>query len=721
MKNKRRSKLFSFVLLSLAFVITILVVLTGAFLGEKYNIYVGSISQRNFKAPKEVIDEIATQRLRESARASVVNLYKHDPDVKENILSKLDNFFDEIGVMRVETTPIYNPYEQNADNTAENTEEPAAAKFGSVSIRLSDDQYNYLLNEASNEYNEFRNMVYSITEFILDIGIKEESVAKSLLSTKDEFESLDWDAAKINTGYEIVASVLEPNLAIDEEATQKAKEEKAAAVEPVVYLPGQNIVNEGEPITAEIYAVLDSLGYTDRGLADNYIPITGVVIVIFILFGIVIMYIYYFNSEMIMQKKETMLLFTLYVLCIAAARFMMNLPFQFVPVILFTMLISLLLESRLAIIMSIMMTVVCAVTINGDANFIVYFILLGIFAAIFAKYTTERNKIFPVAILVSFISGLTSISLSFLFDKSISNESVNGAVYAMLNALLTVVLCIGTLPFWEAVFEIVTPIKMLDLTNANNKLLRRLTIEAPGTYQHSLIVGNLAETAAFDIGANPTLARVGGYYHDIGKLKYPQCFSENQMADNPHDTMDPYISAQIITGHISNGIEMARENKLPKKIIDMVEQHHGTTLIKYFYYKATKLYADREINEKDFRYNVSIPQFKESAIVMLADTIEAAVRSIAPSGKTHDEVEAFVRTLIKDKLDDGQLIDSMLTIKDLDTIASSFMRVFKGMYHERIPYPKSTMAELQSTDKDETTRKTEEDAYEYPVKESEPL
>jgi putative nucleotidyltransferase with HDIG domain len=275
-----------------------------------------------------------------------------------------------------------------------------------------------------------------------------------------------------------------------------------------------------------------------------------------------------------------------------------------------------------------------------------------------------------------------------------------------------VALCIGTLPFLEAVFGIVTPIKMLDLTNPNNKLLRRLTIEAPGTYQHSLIVGNLAETAAFDVGADPTLARVGGYYHDIGKLEYPQYFSENQISDNPHDVLDPYVSAQILTGHISKGIEMAEENRLPHRIVDIVEQHHGTTLIKFFYYKATKQYPDKIINESDFRYNYKIPQSKESAIVMLADTVEAAVRSMA-KGKTNEEVDAFVRTLIKDKLDDGQLLDSMLTIKDLDTIAVAFMRVFKGMYHERIPYPKTTMAELKTNEKSEAPEEDSEEAADF--------
>jgi putative nucleotidyltransferase with HDIG domain len=201
-------------------------------------------------------------------------------------------------------------------------------------------------------------------------------------------------------------------------------------------------------------------------------------------------------------------------------------------------------------------------------------------------------------------------------------------------------------------------------------------------------VANLAETAAYDIGANPNVARVGGYYHDIGKLKYPQYFSENQIGENPHDELDPYSSVAVLNSHISVGLTMADEYRLPKAIKDIVAQHHGSSLIKFFYHKASMENPEDKPNETDFHYKQVKPQTKEAAVVMLADTVEAAVRSKFKESKSMQEIDEFIRELIKDKLDDGQLIDSGFTIKDIDTVAKSFMRVFKGMYHERIPYPK---------------------------------
>ncbi len=689
-KNKK-NMLFGIIFLAVAFFATVAATMTGSFLQDKYNVHVDSVSPKRFTAPRQVENEVATEKLRESAMASVVSLYKHDPIVKDRIIAKADTFFDEIGSLRINKTPIYNPLNENISAVEP---DDASGSFNEMSVYLSNDQYKRLVDMNSGFYIVFKDTVYSIADNILETGIKEEAMAKSLVSVKDEFEAQQWDSADKNLGYEIVASVLEPNLVIDEQSTQRAKDEAADAIRPVVYYEGQNIVDKGEVITEEIYAVLDALGYTGKSLSDNVVPIIGSLVIIIVLFVVASMYIYYFNFSLVLSKKAILLLFTLYTACVVSARLMINMPFQFMPIVLFSMLTAILLDSRLAVAFNICLSIICSLIVGAEIQFIVYFIIVGIFASILAKYTTQRNKTLIVGLYLSIISFAVMFAFGSLFDKAYSNDLINNSIFAALSGLLAVILCIGTLPLWEVLFGIVTPIKLLDYTNPNNGLLRRLTIEAPGTYHHSLIVANLAETAAYDIGANPTLARVGAYYHDIGKLKFPQYFAENQLGENPHDVIDPYASAKVITGHVAKGVEMAHENRLPKIICDIIEQHHGNTMIKYFYVKASKLYEDRDIDEKDFRYKFAIPQFKESAIVMLADTIEAAVRSMI-NKSTLEQVETFIKTLIKDKLDDGQLTDSMLTIKDLDVIASSFMRVFKGMYHERIPYPKATMAEIK--------------------------
>ena len=247
------------------------------------------------------------------------------------------------------------------------------------------------------------------------------------------------------------------------------------------------------------------------------------------------------------------------------------------------------------------------------------------------------------------------------------------------------VLTIGLLPFFESVFSIVTPLKLLEISNPNHPLLKKLLIEAPGTYHHSLMVGNLAEIATEDLGGNALLARAGAYFHDVGKLKRPDLFKENQLSENPHDRMTPNLSTVIITSHTNDGVEIATKYKIPLVIKDIIKQHHGTTLVAYFYHKALKLNNGEEIKQESFRYAGPKPQTKEAAIVMLADSVEAAVRSMTE--KTEDKIQTLIKKIIKDKLDDGQLDKCQLTLADLDTVANSFMRVLSGYFHAREQYP----------------------------------
>lgn len=293
-----------------------------------------------------------------------------------------------------------------------------------------------------------------------------------------------------------------------------------------------------------------------------------------------------------------------------------------------------------------------------------------------------------VAVAMAAVSFAAMFGVGLFFESGYSAGLLLKCLFAAVMGLVSVVIAVGSLPFWEATFEANTPLRLLELTNPNNELLRRLMIEAPGTYHHSLIVANLAETAAYEIGANTALARAGAYYHDIGKLKNPQMFSENQAGYNPHDDLAPETSAKIITQHPKDGVEMGRVHGLPNVILDVIREHHGTSLVKFFYFKALKLYGADNVNEADYRYQGVIPSTRESAVVMLADTVEAAVRSMLGSGKTLAEAESVIKTLIKDKLDDGQLNNSGLGIHELEIIRRAFLKVFQGMYHERVAYPK---------------------------------
>lgn len=251
---------------------------------------------------------------------------------------------------------------------------------------------------------------------------------------------------------------------------------------------------------------------------------------------------------------------------------------------------------------------------------------------------------------------------------------------------MAAVLTIGLLPFFEAAFSILSPMKLIELSNPNQPLLRKLLIEAPGTYHHSVIVGNLAESAAEAIGADGLLARVGAFYHDLGKTKRPQFFIENQVnKENPHDKIAPNLSKTIIINHARDGVDILREAHIPKPIQDIAGQHHGTTLLKFFYNKALKQEDSGQVLEEDYRYPGPKAQFKEAAIVGIADSVEAAVRSIGRP--TPSRIEALVHKIIQDRLEDGQFDECDLTLKELDLIGKSMLETLQGIFHQRIEYP----------------------------------
>jgi putative nucleotidyltransferase with HDIG domain len=257
------------------------------------------------------------------------------------------------------------------------------------------------------------------------------------------------------------------------------------------------------------------------------------------------------------------------------------------------------------------------------------------------------------------------------------------------NGLVVAVLVTGALPLFENLFGVVTPLKLLELSNPNHPLLKKLMVEAPGSYHHTILVANLCEAAAESIGADQVLARVGAYYHDIGKTKRPAFFVENQFGgENPHDKLPPSLSAMIITSHVKEGVEMAKEARLPQEIIDFIPEHHGTTLVSYFYHMASKNGQSEFVLEEDFRYDGPKPRRKETAICMLADGCEASVRAMRQRGHlTHDQIEQQVKRIIDDRLKQGQLDNCDLTLKELDTIARTFVKVLSGVHHARIDYP----------------------------------
>ncbi|MCL2377318.1 MAG: HDIG domain-containing protein [Defluviitaleaceae bacterium] len=699
MPNKRKLSPYTITLGLVAFLASIIVVGLGYFMPEIYDLEPGMPSPVTFQAHRQIVNFYETEALQTAAAAAVSPILRNDAEISAQVMVDLDNLIFEIGALRAEFLPIHTPFGPSPNGHEDLTERPLP-DFAGLTIDLEYGQARHIITGDSATFASFVDAITELFVSSLEHGIPEGGTTGATLSIIDNLSQRDFDEAYISIGQAISFALLRHNLVVNEEVTEDLRQAARDEVQPAVFLQGQTIVRSGDIITEEAYRALVELGHIGGDGAAMLSGIAGTALIVTIVFGICIFGIFLFKPDLAENRRQALLLFCLYMVTIILARAMAPLEYYYTPIMLFAMLVAILIDMRLSVVLTVGVAIISAAMTPAEGMFLTYALINGVFAAMIAKHLVARGKIMPAVLSLSLVNVLSVFASHFLFSVGFSTAIINSAVIALFVGFVTIFLCIGSLPFWESIFEIVTQSSLMELTNPNNALLRRMAIETPGTYHHSLVVANLAETACHDIGANHVLARVGSYYHDIGKVKYPQYFAENQNGENPHDTLPPRTSVEVITDHITRGLELAKQHKLPLPIRDFIEEHHGTSLMKVFFYKERKEHPDADIDERDFRYKNRIPQGPETAVVMLADTCEAAVRSkMTRDGSNIEEMDAFVRLLIKDKLEDGQLEDSGLSIKDLDTIAKSFMRVFKGMYHERVPYPSGTVKELVAGEK----------------------
>lgn len=359
-----------------------------------------------------------------------------------------------------------------------------------------------------------------------------------------------------------------------------------------------------------------------------------------------------------------------------------NWPNYLVPFSLIPMLSAILFENMG---LSLLITLVSSVSFTYLANnnhLGVLFLISGILSAILVKGARRRIAIIRAGFIVGLVQATTLFFIEGLRDASVQNY-----LMFMLNGILSSIIVIGVLPIFEYLFKTITNISLLELADFSQPLLRRLALEAAGTYHHSLVVGNLSEAAAGEVGANALLARIGAYYHDIGKLQKPEYFSENQgIKTGKHDTLTPTMSKLVIMNHVNEGRELAKKYKLNPRLADFIMQHHGNSLVFYFYRRALESSEeDRDVSEEGFRYPGPKPNTKETAIVLLADSVEAASRAL--DEPTPENIKEVVQKVINNKFIDGQLDECDLTLKDLEKISLVFIRILSAIYHARVTYP----------------------------------
>ncbi len=658
------------------FVLSILVtfgVLVTSIVNKKYDIKAGDIAPVDFRASVDLVDEMTSKALIDDAVDSVQNQYRQELEVRRSALKENNDFFN--GII-------------NARNPLVETEEIATMLANRGTYGISSEEYLALLNIDNSDLRYALNTINNSINKIYETPLEEDDESKmerSRAELSDVVDSFSFnDIAKIAIK-QFVTTLVKPNYFFDQDATEALKEEARESVTPVIIKKNQTIVKEGDPVNANQLALLAELGYLSES-GFNALPFAGLLAAVLVIHGIVIYYLKRFYKEIYCDLKRVTLIFLLMALALTLTRFMTVINPFLVPYTFLPMLLTILVKKRIGQTLALFSAVFISIITGFNVQVMIILMLTSVLSVIFINKIEERNDIIKSSFYIGVVSFLLSLSMGFLLSNAIMDTFRNSLLVAS-GILLSGILVIGFLPLIENTFNVVTEIKLLELANPNNPLLKRLQMEAPGTYHHSIMVGNLAESAAEELHANSILLRVAAYYHDIGKLSRPQFFKENQIGSkNPHDEITPNLSTLIITNHVKIGLEMAEKAKLPTEIKDLIAQHHGTTLVKYFYLTMRNNAEDPDIiKEEDFRYPGPKPRTREAGIMMLADSVEAAVRSI--TDPTSGKVQAMVYKIFKDKLEDGQLDECDITFSDVSRIRNNFLKTFGSIYHERIEYP----------------------------------
>lgn len=679
-----KNKIFNVIILSLLFFIIIFFSFYTTVAPKKYDIEVGQLAPSDIKAPIDIEDKEATAKEIEKAIQAVEPRQEIDPTIQINIKNNIEVFFKKLYELK-------GMYESSRNNNVEIIE--SLEQYNDFDLSKRD--LIILLNSKEETVKDFERYTYEFIMQVMTTGIKKEELNDKKKKIEEYFMALDGISEKLKVmGIKIVNNSIKENTYLDQKLTQEKVNQAIKKVDKVFINRGQTIVSEGEEITEKHYKLLMEAGLINEKKEKDARPLIGVIIIILLLELIILSYIYLFNEKLVNKISNIYLIVIVFLIVFLIAKPLNSISSYLIPVASSSMLIGILFTPTIAIVLNIFLTILITLSTNNSLIVFITLLISGTVAAISTTNAHQRSKIMISGLIVSFTNLILITGFGLINGYSAKMILIN-CFYGTLNGVFCAILTIGSLPLWEYMFNILTPIKLLELSNPNHPILKRLLVEAPGTYHHSIIVGNLSESAAQAIGCNSLLARVGSYYHDIGKLKRPYFFKENQLtSDNPHDKISPYLSSNIIRSHVQDGITLAKEHKIPKDIINIIEQHHGETLVKYFYHKAlNERNESKSASANDFKYSGPKPKTKEAAIVMMADSVEAAVRSL--SEPTKDNIKELVKKIIEGKLNEEQLQDCDLTFKDLETIRATFINILMGIFHERIEYPEIKEEEME--------------------------
>ncbi|HBI7085720.1 TPA: HDIG domain-containing protein [Clostridium perfringens] len=656
------------------YIITFIVLyctLMTSIITRKYDLKVGDIPKSDIKAHREIIDESATEARKKEAEEKVDKQYSLRTDVQKQSEEKIKGFFSSVEKVLAQ----------------DKSEEEKAKLIPRAPFKITDEQANKIASMNAQSTKNLESVCIDGLNKAYEAPIEdvnEQDLKDAKKEYTDFISSSDLSDSEKAIALNFV-NVVEPNFFYDKEKTDELIKETLKQVPPVMIKKNQIVVSEGEPVTAHQLELLGTLGLLSDSASAICIYIALgvlVIIVMYLQYG----YIHKYYTAINKEFSKIVMISILNVFPVILARLFGMMSNYIIPLACMPMLITLLLNYKISLVFSMLNVILIGGAVGFNPNIIILAILNVVLGGTLLRKMQQRNDILYSSITVAVLSSILTFSVGTLTTNNFM-EILADSTFAAAGAILSGILTIGVLPFFESTFDIVTNAKLLELSNPNNPLLKKLLMEAPGTYHHSILVANLAELAAEQVGGNPLLARIGAYYHDVGKTKRPYFFRENQFGKkNPHDRLKPEVSSKIIISHVKDGSELAKEYNLPKTIHDFIVTHHGETLVKYFYLTVKNNSENPdEVKEEDFKYPGPKPMSKEQGIVMLADSTEAAVRSI--NEPTEEKIEKMVNNIIDDKLASGQLDNCDLTLRDISKIKKCFLKALNGIHHERIEYP----------------------------------
>jgi putative nucleotidyltransferase with HDIG domain len=653
------------------------VALSVDLLPRVYDVKEGDVAAVAIKAPRAItfISQIRTRQARDAAAAQVPPVIELNRDVISQQTRGLADLIQAINVVRGDTT--------RPDPT---TKQQAIAQL--VSPTLSDTTAKALVTLDDYHWSTIANEAQRVLQDIMKDRIPDTSVDEVRNEVPLRVSPFFSDADRAVV-VELVQRFVLANQMMNADATARAQQDAREAVAPVeqTYARGQTVVRDGQVVGPLEIEALEALGLRNPEL--DWQSVAAAALLSFSLMGVLAAFIWNFDRPLLYRDRRVVLLAGLIVIATVAARMVIPghpLWAYIFPLPAISMLLAILLDAQLALAVGIMLSILLAWIAGGSLE-IGVIALVGTMVGALAVWRKERLIAYFVAGGAVALAMIVAYLAFYLAARSDDLGMLSIVSFELVvNGILSSLLAVGSFAVLGRMFGILTTVQLLELANPTQPLLRRLLMEAPGTYHHSIMVGNLAERAAEVIGADSLLVRVAAYYHDIGKLERPWAFIENQNDTNAnvHDSLDPQASAQVIAAHVTDGVKLADKYGLPPRIREMIPQHHGTRMISFFYQQA----AERTTETVDaalFTYPGPRPQSREAAILMLSDSTEAAAR--AARDHSREAIEQLVERIVHQRLEEGQFDDCNLTLRDLTRIKQSFVTLLTGIYHPRIPYP----------------------------------